>query len=327
MEFKFFTKILFFIYISSLSMFIQANVPGDSGYPLDTVVLPYLDVPVCWEDMNNDEYLRTKVKDAITGSWEKYSQLKFTGWEKCPKYVDRESFQGIRIGVKDQGAHTKGLGVRMIGKKNGMVLNFTMRKWNSACPAIHGRENCVTWIAIHEFGHALAFAHEQNRVDKPSSCKKGSQGTDGNVVFTKWDKDSIMNYCAPNYNGHGKLSPIDILTLQTYYGRIPTYNVNSGILHIEVLQVSGVNYEISMDNKEDKNLFVYSSRIALAQGESSKPAVFDESTGILTLPLVKVIDSAGHVISLYSAEMEHHPERKALTLKSANQIEPVPTDN
>ncbi|TXL02353.1 hypothetical protein BMR09_17045, partial [Methylococcaceae bacterium CS3] len=108
---------------------------------------------------------------------------------------------------------------------------------------------------------------------------------------------------------------------------IPTYNVNSGILHIEVLQVSGVNYEISMDNKEDKNLFVYSSRIALAQGESSKPAVFDESTGILTLPLVKVIDSAGHVISLYSAEMEHHPERKALTLKSANQIEPVPTDN
>jgi hypothetical protein len=97
-----------------------------------------------------------------------------------------------------------------------MVLNFTFNNWNRTCR--RSLYFCVKVIAVHEFGHALGFAHEQNRPDAPRECQKERQGGDGDVYLSKYDPDSVMNYCNPEWNGGGTLSRKDIEGLQKWYG-------------------------------------------------------------------------------------------------------------
>ncbi|VAW45039.1 hypothetical protein MNBD_GAMMA04-660 [hydrothermal vent metagenome] len=300
----------------------QPNTINDS-YPLDTAIWQNLNIPVCWENIGESPAKRASVENAVQATWEANSQVDFTGWGQCPN----GNFAGIRIGIEDNarlGPHTKGMGTEMKGRPNGMMLNFTQENWGQRCTALYGLQTCIEWIAIHEFGHALAFGHEQKRDDTPFECSSRMEpggGGQGNVIFTEWDQNSIMNYCSPNYNGHGRLSAIDILTVQAYYGRIPTYST-AKTLQIPVVRVGGSNYSASLSDLDGDGRFTLDA-FASTTNQSSKPAVYDSSSLKLNLPLVKVVNGSNKVISLYSAIMQRHADG-TLTILSTTQVQPVP---
>ena len=173
-------------------------------------------VPVCWD--NPDEANRTErgwVRDAIAGSWERVSGITFTGWGTCAANAG-----GIRIRIADEWPSVSHLGSELDGLEGGMILNFTFQSWE---PDFCGsqREYCIRVIAVHEFGHALGFAHEQNKPDTPDWCKDQAQGEDGDLAIGPWDLDSVMNYCNPSWSGDGDLSAIDIHGAATVYGKSP----------------------------------------------------------------------------------------------------------
>jgi hypothetical protein len=166
---------------------------------------------VCWE--NYDPHYAQEmawVKEAIEASWQKYAKVSFAGWGRCPQTI-----WGIRIRMEDSGPHVKGLGTAANNRSDGMVLNFAFDQWSPSCK--QSKELCIKEIATHEFGHALGFAHEQNRFDTPGECQQAPQGANGDVLLTPYDPDSIMNYCKEPWNG-GKLSAWDIESIQKVYG-------------------------------------------------------------------------------------------------------------
>jgi hypothetical protein len=167
---------------------------------------------VCWENPSTQfQNEMNMVRQEVAQTWEQGSQLKFTGWQKCAPVN-----KGIRIQIDDSGPHTKGLGRQIDGIPNGMVLNFTFANWSASCQAT--RDYCIKAIAGHEFGHAIGFAHEQNRPDAPGECRKQSQGGPGDKLLTPYDEHSIMNYCNAEWNNDGKLSALDIDAVRQLYG-------------------------------------------------------------------------------------------------------------
>lgn len=169
-------------------------------------------IPVCWENATpSDAQYRATTRQAVEDTWERHSRVRFEGWSACS-----QSSRGIRIRIAEDGPHVKALGRYLDQRPQGMVLNFTFKTWSPSCAT--KKEFCVYALAVHEFGHALGFTHEQNRPDAPAECRADSQGTTGDYLVTKYDPDSVMNYCSPSWNGDGKLSALDIEAVRRFYG-------------------------------------------------------------------------------------------------------------
>ena len=165
-------------------------------------------IPVCWEE-NSSRFAQERelVKRSINSTWEKHSGLRFVNWGECDPLS-----RGIRITVRDDGPRTTGLARELDGVPGGMLLNFTFRHWKLPCNT--GREECIKSIAVHEFGHSIGFAHEQNRPDTPDGCPS-PQGGNGDWLLTPWDPRSVMNYC--NFDNRGVLSHGDIVSVEAMY--------------------------------------------------------------------------------------------------------------
>lgn len=182
-------------------------------------------IPVCWENSEDFAEEREWVRESITQTWQKHSGLTFTGWNQC-----LTQSKGIRILISDAWPRVQDFGCRLDGLQNGMILNFIFKE---GFQCYRSKKECIQWIAVHEFGHALGFHHEQNRsdTDRNSKCFKEhyQDVVPDELLITKWDADSVMNYCNENWSGHGQLSEEDIAGVQAIYG-LPTPRPNQLIV-------------------------------------------------------------------------------------------------
>jgi hypothetical protein len=198
-----------------LNFYLHSENPhlSEHAYVLLASKWPKTNLNACWENPSPEfKDAMALVEKEVQDTWvAPHSKLTFTFSERCAEIQG-----GVRIYIEDSGPRTLYLGRQVSGVKHGMVLNFTFKSWGTQCQKT--LDYCIKAISGHEFGHAIGFAHENDRPDRPGECLPTPGDMNVGVKgITPYDPNSIMNYCNAAYNNNGQLSALDIDAVSKLY--------------------------------------------------------------------------------------------------------------
>jgi len=145
-------------------------------------------------------------KETIKGfaaDWEVSGGVDFVFTGDCSGDYD-----GIRVGVSAEARCYSKIGTKTHGVVEGIRIGRPITR------------NCVA----HEFGHALGFTHEQERVDNNGQCNEDQTQSEPDFLITPYNNNSIMSYCN---TGNGQLTLWDALGNIAVYGG-PNTSVATG---------------------------------------------------------------------------------------------------
>lgn len=241
--------------------------------------------------------------------------MRFTGWDWCPSTY----FNGVRISLDSTpGSHglgTEVLNIHPVTGKRGVTLDFNLntpttptnglpfQTIQARCNANHiNIDHCIQFIA----GHVLGLSHEQNRAAHGffTPCKIDDapiNNVHGNTDFTAYDPESVMNYCRQNYYGNRNLSRTDIISVQAYYGRIPTITAETLELDIPRLMYQGGSWRSTLKYGSDGKFTLTSYAPDNSPGNQSS-VVSTFANSIVTLPLIRYMEG-GKVTQLLQATL------------------------